>query len=257
MVHLHQIAGGVLNLAIGLLALAVWRRTVAADRRAAGWGVAGAYFTVTGVFSLPQALASWLAVRAGPQSGLYAWVVEWGTAANLGRAGVAVFLPALLALAISPLRRWVQRPVGTLLPFVATLAAVLTVAARTFGDGSVHQAMVVMAVLAAIAGVALMPVLLAALVYDAFDRLLWLSMAAFAFKETLNVSLLAMMTWWSVSPDPVAFWTFSWIMLVVTGAMAAMGARRLALARSGRRVPALFERARPLRRPALGWHRPT
>ena len=250
MIHLQQVTSALLLLFFGILALAIWKEASARDEPAAGWGVAGSCFVAVGTSSLLHALAAFAAVQRGPGSMVYRLTMEWAMAANVGRAAVTLSLPVLLVVAMSRSRRIVGRPVGTVLPLLAVLALILTAAAQPLQTGSYHQAMTTMAVMSTILAVALMGVLLLALVMDALDRLLWAGLALFALKEVLNVSLFAILAWWSASPDPLAVRVFYWLMLSTTVAMNGIALHRLSLARAGARVPAPFQLGGTLRRSA-------
>jgi MFS family permease len=252
MTQLQQLLSTLLVLSFGILALAVWHRTVGVDRRAAGWGVAGACFAVAGAVAMVHAMIAAVALDRGAGSPAYRLAVEWGMAANIGRAVAALLLPALLLGAITTEWRWLRRPFGILLPLALTATVLATVAARRLHDGSIFQPVAALAVLMTVLAVSLMGVLLFALASDAIDRLLWFALVLYALKEALSVSLLAILAWWSAATDPLAFRLFYWLMIATMAAMSGMALRRLVHARSGRRVPAPFQRFARVHRASIG-----
>ncbi len=254
---LQQLLIVTLTLAFGVLAVTTWRESRTSTRAAPGaaWAVTGGYFSVIGAYSMVQAVLMASARQAGPGTPVYAVAIGWGPAANMGRAVAALVFAALLALAVvrsSVLPRG-PGPLRITVAAVSATAAAATLGAKWLHDGSIHQHASALAVLSTLLAVSLMGVLLAALVRDTLDRILWIALAAYALKEVLNVSLLSILAWWSLAPKPLtSLRIFYWLAIVVTLGMCLLAMRRLALARAGRPVPALFERTRPARPPAIG-----
>lgn len=251
---LQQILASALTLAFGVLCLLVWRSRAAPapDRPMLAWGISAAYFMVVGVYSTLHAFANFGLMSAGSGSRIYAPGVSVSLAANVGRAATAVAFPVLLAVAASQRGRAPASRVREAGTGLALLALAATVAAHRLQDGSNHQHLSVLAVLGAAVAILLMGTLLLSLVNDGIDRLLWFALAAYALKEVLNVSLLAIMAWWTTAPDPAAWRIFYWLAMAAMASMCALAARRLRLARAGTRVPALLERGPPVRHPVIG-----
>ncbi|HEY0016861.1 MAG TPA: hypothetical protein VGC13_11100 [Longimicrobium sp.] len=251
---LQQIASSALILLFGVQALKVWRRfgTVRRDRAALAWKVTAASFLTVGVYATLHALVSAASVAAGEKSWLYPLVSDWGLLANLGRC-VASIASGLLLLALMVVSRRTAPRIAAAAPAVLLVAAVAgTLAIRPFPIASPHDFFTRLAVLNAVTAVMMMAALLAAVQNDAMDQLLWLALAAYAIKETLSVSLLAVIAFWGVAHVKPYFSALFWLQLAVGILMSVLAARRLHLAGGGRRVPALFERLHDLRRQAPG-----
>ena len=250
---LLQVLATVLTLAFGGLAFGVWwsgRRSP--DPLVRGWGVTGAYFLLIGAYSSVHALLLVAAVRAWPGSPLSTWVAAWSSAASIGRGVTSLGFPVLLAAAVLPRR---ARGSGGLLRHMgvlAVLAAAGTVGAKQLHDGSAHQYMSALAVLSTILAISLMVVLLMALAADRLDQLLWFALATYTLREVIGVSLLTIFAWWNLAANPAAFYIFYGLSIAVTAVLCLLGARRLALMRAGKKVPALLQRIHPVQRPATG-----
>jgi hypothetical protein len=253
---LQQFLAAALTLALGVLCLRVWylTRTGTPAALPRAWGITGGYFAVIGAYSLVQAVVMAAAYRAGPGTAAYALAIEWGPPANMARAAAALVFPGLLMLSVSgsPLFREVGDPVRFSAAAVAAIAIGGTFGARWLHDGTIHQHLSVLAVLGTLLAVSLMGVLLVALIRDAMDRILWIALAVYTLKEVINVSLLSILAWWSMAAHPAAFRIFYWLSRAVMSAMCLLALRRLAHARAGTHVRALFEPVRPVRPPALG-----
>jgi hypothetical protein len=251
---LLQLASSVLLLAFGVQALRVWRRfgTVRRDRAALAWVVTAANFLVVGSYATVHSLVSAAAVASGPESPLYGGVVRWSAATNAGR-GIASIAFGLLLLALLVANRRFGPRIAQAAPVVLAATAVAATALGRMVPVSIPSGLVtLMAVLNAVTAVVLMAALLAAVQNDGMDQLLWLSLAVYALKETVSVSLLAVLSFWGVANVSVYHTIFLWLQVVLTGIMVGLAARRLRLASGGRRVPALFERLPEPRRPVHG-----
>lgn len=250
--HLQQIGTALLALAVGVLSLRVWQRAgrVRRDRTAVAWGLTAAHFLVVGVHSAVHSAFSAAAFAAGRESALFRWVGDWVVAANLGRALVSVVFCALLLAALVAHRRLVPRVSRAGPALLLGTAAVATAAALRLPPATAYGLGTSLAVLSAVTAMVMMAALMAAVLNDGMDGLLWLALAAYALKETLSVSLFAVMAWWSLAAHVEAYRIFYWMALALSGIMVWLAARRLRMAAAGRRVPALFERLHALRRPA-------
>lgn len=251
---LLQLASSALLLVFGVLALRVWRRfgPVRRDRVALGWAVTAAEFLVVGAYSTAHSLVSAAAIAAGKESALYRRVGEWAPALNAGRC-IASVVFGLLLLALLVTHRRLASRVAHAAPAVLVGAAVAgTLVVRLLPDLSPHGFASMVAVLNAATAVVLMAALLAAVQNDGLDQLLWLSLAVYALKETVSVSLLAVMAFWGMAYVVTYYTIYLWLQAVLAGVMAGIAARRLQLASGGRRVPALFEKLHALRRSAQG-----
>jgi hypothetical protein len=219
-----RLALPLLTLAFAALSLGVARRTpppLAAEAHRAAWRLTGAAFAVCGAHALAAALASWAGVSLPD--------------------GDAVRAPLLLVYGVA-LLRVVWRPGagwGTA-AWLAPAAALLPGTTAPWWRGWLPLAPATMAVAAGVAQAAavvlLLAVLLAALLRDAVDQLLWVAVALFALRTAAGAGL-----------PPLRAPALS---AAVLAAMVALAARRLALARRGARVPPLLEPLWPRMRPA-------
>lgn len=251
---LLQLASSVLLLGFGVQALRVWRRSgpVRRDRAALAWAVTAANFLVVGVYCTVQSLVSIPAVAAGPGSALYGQMTNWVTATNAGR-GVTSIVFGLLLLALLVTHRRSGLRIAQAAPLVLVAVAVgATAVGRMVPVSIPHGLVSLIAVLNAATAVVLMAALLAAVQNDGMDQLLWLALAVYALKETVSVSLLAVMSFWGVANVSLYHVIFLWLQVVLAGGMAVLATRRLRLATGGGRVPALFERIPAARRPVHG-----
>lgn len=248
--HLQQLVASSLLLLFGVLALRVSRRAGPAqrDRATLAWRVTAAYFIVGGGYSTAHAVLAALSHLIGYRTAYGLWVGSWAIGANLARGGVAVVFGAMLLALMLGRRRWVFRLAhsATLLLLVAAVAATavcLLVDVRTEYGLSTG-----LAVLSMLTAVVMMGALLAAVLNDGMDQLLWLALALYALKETITVSHLAVIAFWTVAPHAEVFYVFYGGSVVLGAGMCAVAVRRLRLAGQGRHVPALFERLHALRR---------
>lgn len=251
--YVQQLLACGILLLYGVLALQVWRRAgpVRRDRATLAWGVTAAYFLLTGIYSTGQSVLAGIGWAMGKQSPLMLWVMEWAVAANLARGALGVVFALLLLALLSTRRRWALRaahraPVVLAGAVVAFTAMALHIPAFT---NNLYWLGTVGAVLSTITAVILMGALLAAVLNDGIDQLLWLSLALYTLKETVSVSLFAIIAWWSMTKAPQAWYFFYWFAVVLATGMSVLAVRRLRLAGAGERVPALFERMYTLRSP--------
>ena len=258
---LQQLAATIPLLLFGLLALGVWRRLApdsgsstlgtARERATLAWGLTAANFLVVGIYATAHSTLAALAIAMGEGTWLWENVGHWAGAANAGRGVVSVVYAAML-LGLMALDRRAGLRIMSVAKWVLLAAAILgTLAARPlipFDDP--HANYTVLAVLNGISAISLMAALVAAVLNDGLDELLWLAATVYALKEVVTVSLLGVMAWWTVSPQAAAMRIAYWMAIVLTTVMAALAGRRLQLAAAGRRVPGVFERLDSLRRPA-------
>jgi hypothetical protein len=254
MVHVKQVLASALLLAFGVLALLVWRRfgPVRRDRAALAWALTASNFLVVGVYSTAQSVLAAAGAAMGVKSELYLFVGRWSLAANAARGLVSVAFGVMLLVLMASRRRWGARVVSAA-PVVLTATAVLSTAplgALPYADPYAY--LTCLAVISGIIAIVLMAALFAAVHHDGLDQLLWLALAAYTLKETMSVSLMAVMAAWTMT-YAATYWTvFYWVCIVIGVCMAGLAARRLQLAAGGRRVPAAFEGVHTLRRPAHG-----
>lgn len=249
--QIQQIVSSLLLLAFGVLALRVWRRarTGRLERATLAWGLTAANFLVVGGYSSAHSLIAALGWSMGRDSALYQWVGSWALAANVGRGVVSVLFPVLLLAVLVLHRRWAARVAQHAPAALAVTAVAGTAAALLLPDPtSMHTLTTLLAVMCAATAIVLMAALLAGVLSDGMDQLLWLALAVYALKETLSVSLLAVIGWWSLAAQVDAYRLFYWLAMALNGSMVLLARRRLRLAVGGRHVPALFERAHALRR---------
>jgi hypothetical protein len=248
--HAQQILASGFLLLFGLLALRVWRRggPVRHDRVTLAWGVTAAYFIIGGGYSTAHAILGAAAWKAGEGTWLYDWFLGWAIAANLARGALSIVFALLLLALLLVHRRWVLRLARSTPWVIGASAVILTAIALQIHVGTLHGLSTGLAVLSMITAVVMMGALLVAVLDDSIDQLLWFALGLYTLKETMSVSLFAVLAWWNVAADTEAWRTFYWGAAVLVASMCAVAARRLRLAGEGRRVPALFERLHALRR---------
>lgn len=250
-IHLVQVTGAVLLLVFGVLALQVQRRIGPArrDRATLAWSVTAAYFLVSGGYTAANAVLAAVGAVIGHDSALYLWVSGWSLEATLARGFVSVVFAGLVLALMTLRRRWVFRLARSapLVLTAITAAATATVLQVPLQKSFYYSVGTALAVMSALAAVLLMGALLAAVLNDGMDQLLWFSLALYALKETMTVSQMAVLAWWGLAPDRNVYYLFFFSGVALGAGMCAVAVRRLRLAGSGRRVPALFERLYPAR----------
>jgi hypothetical protein len=199
-----------------------------------------------------QSLLSAIGASIGLKSSLYLFVTRWSPAANLGRGMVSVVFGVLLVVLMVSRRRWGARLVAAAPLVLAATAVLSTLALRQLPYTGASAFLTQMALVAALTAILLMAALFAAVHYDGLDQLLWLALAVYTLKETMTVSIMAVMAAWTMTYARTYFTVLYWVGIVIGLCMVGFAARRLHLASGGRRVPAAFERVHALRRPAHG-----
>jgi hypothetical protein len=251
MIAVLQAFGTGLTLLFGVLAVLAWRR-LGPDRwrkTQAGWFLTGACFVMVGFVGTVHAFAASLALRAGSGSPVYRMFIEWSPAGNVGREAAVVAYAVMLAVLVAapPHRAWQVAAAGPWVIGLVTVGATAVAAQAAFM--SVHRMMSVLAVLSTVSVVVMLVALLVGVVNDGMDVLLWLAVAAYTLKQTLGVSLMAMLAWWELDGGIDAALLFMWINIVAMAIASALARVRLRRALQNRHVPALFERLHALRRP--------
>jgi hypothetical protein len=238
----------------GVQALRVWRRfgTVRRERAALAWGVTAAQFLLVGGTAVVHSLLAAASMAQGKSSRLFHVMSDWGPPLGAGRGVASVVFGVLLVALLVVHRRHAPR-VAQAAPVVLVMTLLAgTAAGWALSGTTTYSFSTMLAVLNAATAVVLMAALLAAVQNDGLDQLLWLALAVFALKETITVSLLAVIAVWGISYVLPYYSAYFWLHVVLGGVMVGIGARRLHLAGGGRRVPALFERLHAMRRPTQG-----
>jgi hypothetical protein len=155
----------------------------------------------------------------------------------------------LAALVAAPPHRSRQVAIAALWVVGGTLVGATMVAALYPTIGT-HTQMTMLAVLMTASVVALLLALLLGVMNDGMDLLLWLAVAAYTLKETIGVSLTAILAWWDTARSVEAALLYWWMNVVVMAVASLLAGLRLRRAIENRHVPALFERLHALRRPA-------
>ncbi|WP_420127561.1 hypothetical protein [Longimicrobium sp.] len=252
--YVQQLFSSALLLVFGVLALLVWRRfgPVRRDRPALAWSLTATSFLVVGVYSTLQSLLSALGAFIGLESPLYQFVTQWSPAANLGRGVVSVVFAAMLLVLMVSRRRWGAR-MAAAAPLVLTATAVLsTLVLHQVPYTGASALLTGMALVAALTAIVLMGALFAAVHRDGLDQVLWLALAAYTLKETMTVSIMAVMAAWTMTYARTYFSVLYWVGIVIGLCMVGFAARRLQLSAGGRRVPPAFEAVHSMRRPVHG-----
>lgn len=252
---LLQVVFALLTLLFGVLAARVAGRwgDGGRDRRALAWRITAGYFVVIGVYSTVQSVLSCFAVAEGPDSALYATVVAWGGPANAGRSlgGIAFAL-----LLLQGQRRDLDRArasTAAVLPVILAVTAAGTLLVRWHGLTGLPHTAGLLGLGAAAMAIPLLAALLLALAREGMDEVLWLALTAYALKEVLTVSLFSLLVGWDMVDGRSLRRTLLWMGIATNALMCAAGIWRLHQLRAGRRVPALLERVRGVRRPVIGW----
>ena len=231
---------GVLALVFGVLAVRVARsQNDGSPWQRLNWTTVGAAFAMGGISNSLYNVAAVWAFMSGPSSIAWASYLRWSPAGNYAGALTKIAM-AVVLLAIS-LRAsgWRQRHIaGTL------LAAYGAGSLLGWMEGS-HEESVHYTNLAAfdmIEAVVLLGALFVGLVRNSIDRLLWICVGLYAFRQVLNVLFLSAMSWIRVpgawAPQPVHLQIFAMVGYLL---MAVIAAHRLRLARRGVHVPGLLE----------------
>jgi hypothetical protein len=249
MTQVQQLLASGFLLLFALLALRVWRRAgpVRHDRATLAWGMTAAYFIVSGGYSAGHAVLAAAAISAGKGTWLMNWVGGWAVAANLARGVLSLVFAALLLALLAVPRRSVFRLAHAAPVVLAASAVVATVLMLRINVTTMHGMSTGLAVFSMLTAVVMMGALLVAVLNDSIDQLLWFALGLYTLKETMSVSLFAVLAWWNIAADTEAWHTFYWGAAAIAAAMCAVAARRLQLAGKGRHVPALFERLHALR----------
>ena len=247
-----QLVNAVLTLLFGILATLAWRRQVVDRWRKpqAGWLLTGVCFVIVGAFGTLHAIGGVLAVRAGSGSLLYRMVIDWNPGGNIGRSvGALAYGIALASLVAAPLHR-VRQAASTGRWMIGGATVAGTACAAAYGPMSTYTHMSVLAVLATGTVLAMLVTLLVGVMNDGMDLLLWLAVAAYTLKQTVEVSVMAILAWWDIQPGLEAALAFMWINVLAMAAASLLAGLRLRRAIENRHVPALFERLHAFRRPA-------
>lgn len=248
--QLSQLLASSFLLLFGLLALRVVRRAgpVRRDQAALAWSLSASYFLICGGYSALHALLSAVGWMIGKKSWLLGWVGTWSFAANLARGVVAVAFAALM-LALMVGRRRQVWALARSAPLAIGGVTVVSTAVTLWIDVQTGFGLSVgLAVLGTLTAVLLMAALLAAILNDGMDQLLWLALVMYTLKEAVTVSQMAVFAWWSVAPHPEVYYIYYVTAAALGAGMCLVAVRRLQLAGAGRRVPALFERLYTQRR---------
>ncbi len=257
---LEQIASTAPLLLFGLLALGVWRRLApdrdhatlgpARDRATLAWGLTAANFLIVGTYATTHSIVSALAIAMGRDSWAWELARYWALPANAGRDAATMAYGTMLLGLMTLDRRAGLRIVAVAWRVLLAVAVAGTVAARvSLPHDAFHAHFTLQAVLFAATAVVLMAALVAAVLNDGLDQLLWAALTVYALKQVVTVSLVGMMAWWTVAPQGGAMTIMYWTGIVVGVVTVALAARRLQLAARGRRVPGVFEWLDSLRRP--------
>lgn len=202
------------------------------------WLLTGIAFALYGVNRLVQnSVGSW-AYFAGPGTPIYDFYLSLAPVANHSRSfAVMAYLGSLLLLVT-----WARADRPRFVHAATVVLLLSMVLGGLFGwmEGSlleqVHYSAV--AVLNVIQLVLILSMLLVALMADAFDRLLWSSLSAYALSLALGSLWFAVLAgtgfWWTPAP-----WHMHAYRTVIYLLMVACAARRLVLLRRGARVPGL------------------
>ncbi|HEX6910996.1 MAG TPA: hypothetical protein VF142_11410 [Longimicrobium sp.] len=250
LIQLLQVAASGFLFLFGLLALQVRRRAGPAwrDRATLAWSAATAYFLIGGGYAAVHAALAAASYVVGYTSPFGRWVGSWAIQASVARGVVAVAFGAMV-LALMVMRRRLHHLARSIAPALALMALVATLVTLQLSvRWDPFTTSTTLAVLNGLTAILIMGALFAAVLNDGMDQLLWLSLALYALKETLSVSQLAVMAWWSLVPQSDVYYFLYASGVVVGAAMCGVAVRRLRLATQGRRVPALFERLYPERR---------
>jgi hypothetical protein len=240
-----QVAGAVLILSFGVLALRV-APSPGASARTAAWFMAGVTFTLEGVLVVIHSVTGVAAFFSPRGSAFFKTFVALAPAGNdarsllvLGFAAGLVWVLLLGRAAPSP-----RTIVATLCALIlAGFAAGLAEPPLQARGNPNHLGL--MSLASAATAVLLFAALYRGMVRGSVDWLLWVALALYAAEEALSSNILTVLTWAGVGggwAPPI--WSMMWGSALAPAAMLACSARRLALARAGIEAPGLIERLR-------------
>lgn len=248
--QLNQFLASGFLLLFGLLALRVVRRAgpVRRDQATLAWSLCASYFLICGGYSALHALLIAVGWMMGVESWLLRWVGTWSFAANLARGAVAAAFAALMLALMVGGRRQIWALARSAPVVIGAVTVVSTAVMLRIDVKTVFGLSVGLAVLGTITAVLLMAALLAAILNDGMDQLLWLALVMYTLKEAVTVSQMAVFAWWSVAPHPEVYYIYYVTAAALGGGMCLIAGRRLHMAGAGQRVPAVFERLYTQRR---------
>jgi hypothetical protein len=230
-VALLQALGAGLLLGFGAVGLRVASLLRRQGINASAWALTGVGFTLAGAVALAQAAAALGGAEA---------VVRWDAGGHAARAVLLAGYACALCLLASRrgLVAWTAARTWGLLAVCAAAGALAGA-----GTGGLHERLLhpMQALVSAVTVLALLAALWTALLNDAFDYLLWASLALYAVCEAVGVNLIAVLRWtgapagWIPSPAAVA-----WAAACSYAAMLLLALARERAARRGEAAPGVY-----------------
>lgn len=239
-----QYISSLLMLGVGIVGLLVARRVVYPTAHRLAWAVAGTAFTLAGVSKVAQNAYGTVALVAGPGSPTWDRYLTWAPTFDHSRTGILATLFLLLLVLLVPHRSWtaIERRGCSRWKWGAVLCAGgLTGAAAGWVQGwgdLLHFRNVTISDTAEL--VLVLTSLLALLLRERVDRLLWMVLSLYGVNLAMNVLLLS--AWMETGGVRSAFSLLPMhgSRIVLSSTMVALALRRLALANRSALVPGLL-----------------
>lgn len=251
---LAQVAVAISALAFGCVALFVARRRDAfSEAQRTAWMLVGLGFTLGGISSVLQNIGAVWGYVGGPDSAAWAEFLRWAPAGNYGRTLLRVAMACMLAAVPFVRPRFTS---GWWMAAVALyLGAILLGGIAGWSEGSLrHQIHYPnMATLETAEVVTLLSAAFVGLIWHSMDRLLWVAVLIYTFRQVLNVISWSSLAWidapgtWAVPTYYIHLYG-----VIGYGLMLLCAWRRLYWAKRGVRVPGLLESLDTARSPSIG-----
>lgn len=240
---LTQVAVAVSALAFGCTALFVARRrNHFSEAQRAAWLLVGLGFTLGGVSSVLQNIGAVWAYMEGPDSAAWAMFLRWAPGGNYGRTLLRVGMACMLVAIPFVRPRFTSRWWAAIV--TVYLGVILLGGIAGWAEGPLQRGIHYpnMATLETVEVVTLLSAAFVGLMWHSMDRLLWVAVLIYTFRQVLNVLSWSSLAWLDV-PGAWAIPTYYIHLYGVVGygLMLLCAWRRLYWAKRDVRVPGLLE----------------
>lgn len=240
-----QLLVAVLNVVLGFLAMRVSRHAGSRARdRAPAWEMTGWAFLLPGGVGVALGVGAYWAVLSGPGSAPYHLLARMVPAANYARTCARIAFGIMLCASVAARRlpAWL----GTALMVGMLLAAIGAGAVIGLREGPLVPAVhyVNYSVFEAAELITVLAALLFGLHHSSMDRSLWLLLAVYATRQSMNALMFTRLVWlgharaYSISPITVQM-----VGVAAYLGMISLAVHRLVLARRGVPVPPMLATA--------------
>lgn len=239
-----QYISSLLMLGVGIVGLLVARRVAHPTAHHLAWAVAGTAFASAGVTKVAQNAYGTVALIAGPGSPTWDRYLTWAPTFDHSRTGILATLFLLLLVLLVPHRSWaaIERSGYPRWKWATILCAgggVGAAAGWVQGWGDIlHFRNVTISDTAEL--VLVLICLLALLLRERVDRLLWIVLSLYAVNLSMNVLLLSAWMETGRAAGALSLLPMHVSRIVVGSVMVGLALRRLALAKRGTPVPSLL-----------------